>query len=178
MRGFTRCQGIGTGWGIDGPRPALDKPDAGRFARSHARVIVGAWLIGGRSQERWSRRRTGRRCSDAGGRGAGRAHDLRDAAGPADRRRADARFHIELAVAAQSVRLTRLAVRLQAELGPLLWLPAPYAPDQERLAEQHREILVAVVAGDAAGARAAAEAHTVACVHHLVRGHLQLADGG
>ncbi|MFE7530657.1 FadR/GntR family transcriptional regulator [Kitasatospora sp. NPDC057542] len=105
-------------------------------------------------------------------------HDLRDAAGPAEQRRADARFHIELAVAAQSVRLTQLAVRLQAELGPLLWLPAPHGPDQERFAEQHREILVAVLAGDAAGARAAAEAHAVACVHHLVRRHLELADDG
>nr|BFD94855.1 FCD domain-containing protein [Kitasatospora sp. Xyl93] len=105
-------------------------------------------------------------------------HDLRDAAGPAEQRRADARFHIELAAAAQSVRLTQLAVRLQAELGPLLWLPAPYGPDQSGLAEQHREILVAVLAGDAAGARTAAEAHTVACVHHLVRRHLELADGG
>ncbi|MFB7617496.1 FadR/GntR family transcriptional regulator [Kitasatospora sp. NPDC056181] len=101
---------------------------------------------------------------------------LRDARTPAELRRADARFHIELAVAAQSVRLTQLAVRLQAELGPLLWLPAPYAPDQERFADQHREILVAVVAGDGPGARAAAEAHTVACVHHLVRGHLELTD--
>ncbi|MFD4655736.1 FadR/GntR family transcriptional regulator [Kitasatospora sp. NPDC058444] len=105
-------------------------------------------------------------------------HDLRDAAGPAEQRRADARFHIELAVAAQSARLTQLAVRLQAELGPLLWLPAPYGPDQERFAEQHREILVAVLAGDAACARAAAEAHAVACVHHLVRRHLELADDG
>ncbi|MER7582890.1 FCD domain-containing protein [Kitasatospora sp. NPDC097691] len=103
-------------------------------------------------------------------------HELRDAAGPAEQRRADARFHIELTVAAQSVRLTQLAVRLQAELGPLLWLPAPYGADQERLAEQHREILVAVLAGDAVGARAAAEAHVVGCVHHLVRGHLELAD--
>ncbi|MFE6053789.1 FadR/GntR family transcriptional regulator [Kitasatospora sp. NPDC056446] len=105
-------------------------------------------------------------------------HELRDAAGPAEQCRADARFHIELAVAAQSVRLTQLAVRLQAELGPLLWLPAPYGPDQKRFAEQHREILVAVLAGDAAAARAAAETHAVACVHHLVRGHLELADDG
>ncbi|GHF55518.1 GntR family transcriptional regulator [Kitasatospora xanthocidica] len=105
-------------------------------------------------------------------------HELREATGPAERCRADARFHIELAVAAQSVRLTRLAVRLQAELGPLLWLPAPYGPDQERFAEQHQEILVAVLAGDAAGARVAAETHAVAGVHQLVRGHLELAEVG
>ncbi|MFE2727034.1 FadR/GntR family transcriptional regulator [Kitasatospora sp. NPDC059327] len=101
---------------------------------------------------------------------------LREAATPAERRRADTRFHLELAVAAQSSRLTRLAVRLQAELAPVLWLPAPYAPDRERLVEEHREILVAVVAGDGPGARAAAEAHTVACVRHLVRGRLRLGD--
>ncbi|MFF2149193.1 FadR/GntR family transcriptional regulator [Kitasatospora sp. NPDC058190] len=116
--------------------------------------------------------------ADLGPRLARLVQELRGAAGPADQRRADARFHIELAVAARSVRLTRLAVRLQAELGPLLWLPAPYGPDQEQFAEQHREILVAVLAGDAVGARAAAETHAVACVHHLVRGQQRLAEDG
>ncbi|MEU9247268.1 FCD domain-containing protein [Streptomyces sp. NPDC048385] len=101
---------------------------------------------------------------------------LRKADSPAERRKADARFHIEVAVASQSVRLTRLEVRLQAELGPLLWLPDLDAPDVSGWADQHHEILVSIAAGDASAARRLAEKHTVAGAHHLVRTHLRLTD--
>lgn len=40
-----------------------------------------------------------------------------------DRIRADSRFHIEVAVASQSARLTRLEANLQAEVSGLVWLP-------------------------------------------------------
>jgi GntR family transcriptional regulator, transcriptional repressor for pyruvate dehydrogenase complex len=101
---------------------------------------------------------------------------LRKAESPAERRKADVRFHIEVAVASQSVRLTQLEVRMQAELGPLLWLPGAAAPDASAFADQHREILVAIAAGDAAAARRLAEEHTVAGAHQLVRAHLMLTD--
>lgn len=102
---------------------------------------------------------------------------LRRAESSAERRKADARFHIEVAIASQSVRLTRLEVRLQAELGPLLWLPGnDAAPDVPAVADQHHEILVAIAAGDASAARRLAEKHTVSSAHHLVRTHLRLTD--
>lgn len=101
---------------------------------------------------------------------------LRKAESAAERRKADARFHIEVAVATQSVRLTRLEVRLQTELGPLLWLPGGDGPDASAFADQHHEILVAIVAGDAAQARRLAEEHTIAGSRHLVRTHLRLTD--
>ncbi|WP_405647716.1 FadR/GntR family transcriptional regulator [Streptomyces uncialis] len=99
---------------------------------------------------------------------------LREAKTPAERRKADTRFHIEVAVASQSVRLTRREVALQAELGPLTWLPGEWAPDPGRVADEHHGILVAVVAGDAAAARGLAEEHAIAGAHHLVRNHLRL----
>jgi DNA-binding FadR family transcriptional regulator len=71
------------------------------------------------------------------------------------RRRAESRFHVELAAAAQSPRLTRAVIGMQAEIGPLLW-PSRGAAD---VVARHRGILDAVVAGDGAGARGLAVAH-------------------
>src|SRR3984957_17203571 len=50
-------------------------------------------------------------------------HQLSGAASRGPRTRADSRFHIEVAIASQSERLTRLEVELQTQLGELLWLP-------------------------------------------------------
>jgi GntR family transcriptional repressor for pyruvate dehydrogenase complex len=56
---------------------------------------------------------------------------LSGAASLGSRVRADSRFHIEVAIASQSERLTRLEVGLQTQLGELLWLP----PDTEEGSE-------------------------------------------
>src|ERR1700722_1537356 len=56
---------------------------------------------------------------------------LSGAASLGSRIRADSRFHIEVAIASQSERLTRLEVGLQTQLGELLWLP----PDMEEGSE-------------------------------------------
>jgi DNA-binding FadR family transcriptional regulator len=101
---------------------------------------------------------------------------LRVSATPVERQRADARFHIEIAAASQSVRLTQLEVRLQAELGPLLWLAEAQAPDPGAVADEHQAILDAIAAGDAPHARSLAQEHTASCVHHLIRTHLKLTD--
>src|SRR5262249_34856235 len=64
------------------------------------------------------------------------AERLRGAAALTDRRRADARLHIEIAATAQSPRLTREEMDLWSEIGDLVWLPmegadvAPAARDQ------------------------------------------------
>jgi GntR family transcriptional repressor for pyruvate dehydrogenase complex len=51
------------------------------------------------------------------------ADQLATASSLASRIRADSRFHIEVAIASQSERLTRLEVSLQTQLAELLWLP-------------------------------------------------------
>lgn len=94
---------------------------------------------------------------------------------PGDRRRADGRFHIEVAAAAQSSRLTRQEIALQAEIGELLWMPSGEAvPHQEAVAE-HRDILEAIAAGDGQLARARTERHIGRGIERLIGFHLRLA---
>ena len=88
--------------------------------------------------------------------------------------RADSRFHIELAIAAQSERLTRLEVRIQAEVGGLLWLPVGEPMDTEALVAEHHEIAMAVAAEDVDEARRLTEAHVRSNLHRLTASHLEL----
>jgi len=99
--------------------------------------------------------------------------------------RADSRFHIEVAIAAQSERLTRLEVALQTDLAELLWLPpetetaAPAAPvktgavdvvrplDPVAVAAEHAAITAAIAARDGDAARLLAERHVQRNLHHL-----------
>ena len=83
---------------------------------------------------------------------------LQEATTRSELRRADARFHIEVAVAAQSVRLTHAEMRLQAEIGELLWIAMNETQKNTAVAE-HRAILQAVTAGEANLASALTEAH-------------------
>lgn len=90
------------------------------------------------------------------------------------RRRADARFHIEVAVAAQSVRLTHAEMQLQAELGELLWVSAPGFPAAEAIGEEHRAIVTAIVARDSERAGWLAETHVMRGVRRLINLRLAL----
>jgi hypothetical protein len=51
----------------------------------------------------------------------------------------------------------------QVSLGPLLWLPGGDGPDASAFADQHHEILVAIMAGDAAEARRLASEQYAYC---------------
>lgn len=87
------------------------------------------------------------------------------------RRRADAHFHIEIAVASQSVRLSNAEMRLQAELGELLWLDAGN-DEAAAVQQEHRAILAALVAGDAERAGALVEAHVSRGIRRLLERRL------
>ena len=87
------------------------------------------------------------------------AEALVAAGGPGARRRAEGQFHLELAAAAQSPRLTREEIALQAEAAPLLWLPHLDGAAAREAADRHGELCAAIAAGDAARARDRAEAH-------------------
>lgn len=80
------------------------------------------------------------------------------AASAGARARMYGRFHVELAAAAQSARLTREQVALQAEIGALLCLVLGDDADafREEVAERHRSVICAVQDGahDSAGALA------------------------
>ena len=74
-------------------------------------------------------------------------------------------FHLELAAAAQSARLTREEMALQREIGPVLWLAdveasaAGLSAQEEQSAHRHEAIVAAVASGDPDAARREAEDH-------------------
>lgn len=82
----------------------------------------------------------------------------------AGRWRAEGNFHLELAAAAQSARLTREEMALQSEVGMLLWLSHAQAGAGNggrgaEPADRHTEMVDCIATGDADGARHAAETH-------------------
>lgn len=98
---------------------------------------------------------------------------LQDATARSELRRADARFHIEVAVAAQSVRLTHAEMRLQAEIGELHWICTDDTQKNTAIAE-HRAILQAVIAGESNLASALTEAHIKEGIKRLMDLRFQL----
>jgi DNA-binding FadR family transcriptional regulator len=98
---------------------------------------------------------------------------LQEATTRSELRRADARFHIEIAVAAQSVRLTHAEVRLQSEVGELHWISTNDAQKNTAIAE-HRAILQAVMAGESNLASALTEAHVKEGIKRLMDLRFQL----
>ena len=99
---------------------------------------------------------------------------LGEAATRTERRRADARFHIEIAVAAQSVRLTHAEMSLQAEIGELMWIPGEGAITPEAVQSEHRAIAEAIMANDPNLAGALAEAHVTRGIKRLIDLRLDL----
>lgn len=93
---------------------------------------------------------------------------LPTAATRTERRHADARFHIEIAVAAQSVRLTHAEMSLQAEMGELLWIPGEGSITTQMAQAEHQAIADAITAGDSNLAGALAEAHVARSIKRLI----------
>ena len=111
--------------------------------------------------------------------GSGAAEDRREGtavaelrrAGAAAKARAERQFHLEVAAAAQSPRLTHQEIQLQGEQGGLLWLP----PSANAHAE-HRAITEAIAHQDGELARKLTEEHILEAVDRLVDMHLELLD--
>ena len=98
------------------------------------------------------------------------------AAALTDRRRADARLHIEIAATAQSPRLTREEMDLWSEIGDLVWLPmegAGVAP----AARDHDQLIDAIEAHAPGRAREIAERHVAAETDRLLDLRLSLHHG-
>ncbi|MET7390303.1 GntR family transcriptional regulator [Streptomyces sp. NPDC005534] len=83
--------------------------------------------------------------------------ELSSAEDAAARGRLYGRFHVELAAAAQSARLTREQVALQTEVGALMCLVLGDDEYREEVADRHRSVISAVQDGAHDSARALAE---------------------
>jgi DNA-binding FadR family transcriptional regulator len=104
--------------------------------------------------------------------------ELASAEGIGARHRADARFHIEVAAAAQSVRLTKVETELQAEVGDLLWLPLLDESAYHQTAVNQHELIATAIRRrheDAAWSRA--EEHARGEIARLIELHLHLTEG-
>lgn len=99
--------------------------------------------------------------------------DIRAAVGP-EAARAERLFHLEVAAAAQSSRLTVEEVQLQSELGGLLWLPAGDHGAQDAIHADHTAITKAISEGDGELARRLTEEHVLDAIDRLGELHLSL----
>jgi GntR family transcriptional regulator, transcriptional repressor for pyruvate dehydrogenase complex len=99
---------------------------------------------------------------------------LRSASTLTQRRRADARIHIEIAAMAQSPRLTREEMDLWSEVGDLVWLPV--TGDQvHAVTGEHEALADAIESQRPEHARHLAEQHVLAETERLLSLRLELA---
>jgi DNA-binding FadR family transcriptional regulator len=99
---------------------------------------------------------------------------LRGAGTLTERRRADARIHIEIAAVAQSPRLTREEMDLWSELGDLIWLPVTEA-EVGTVGAEHDALVAAIESQQPEAARQLAEQHVLADTERLLTLRLRLA---
>lgn len=99
--------------------------------------------------------------------------DLRGTTG-AEASRAERHFHLEVAAAAQSARLTHQEVQLQSELGALLWLHT--GDHAETARAEHRAITDAIADADGERARRLTEEHILVAIDRLAELHLGLLE--
>lgn len=88
--------------------------------------------------------------------------------------RAERMFHLEVAAAAQSSRLTVEELRLQSEFGSLLWLPASLPGAQEAIHSEHTAITEAIADGNGDLARRLTEDHVLDTIDRLSELHLSI----
>jgi DNA-binding FadR family transcriptional regulator len=88
--------------------------------------------------------------------------------------RLDGRLHLEVAAASQSGRLTREEIRLQAEIGPLVWAVHDLPDRRGGVDAEHAALVDAIGAADCARARDVAESHVSNAVERLIERRLAL----
>ncbi|MBP2328189.1 DNA-binding FadR family transcriptional regulator [Kibdelosporangium banguiense] len=93
-------------------------------------------------------------------------------------RRAEGRYYIEVAAAAQSVRLTMQEMELHLELGQLPWPPAQEPGMLESIVAGHRAVVDAIADGDVARARRLAGEHIDRRTRWQIELHLRRAMAG
>ena len=93
---------------------------------------------------------------------------------PAACSRADSRFHIEIAVLAQSERLMRSEIRLQSETVELLWSAQSVDRDRMRAMSEHVAIAEALRAEDVERAESLAVEHVHRNIYRMIEAKMTL----
>lgn len=93
---------------------------------------------------------------------------------PQVRAPADSRFHIELAVSAQSPRLVNAEIRLQEETVQQIWAPLAAALDPEAATAEHLELVRAVAQDQPERAQKLVLEHIKRNIFHLIDTKLSL----
>jgi DNA-binding FadR family transcriptional regulator len=110
-----------------------------------------------------------------------RLHDsvarLGSATDAVEHRRIEGRLFIDVAAIAQSVRLTRLEIDLQAELGQLLWGTDLSRADQELATHRHERVVQAIADRRGDAARQLTEEHIASTTSRLIALHVRLTRG-
>jgi GntR family transcriptional regulator, transcriptional repressor for pyruvate dehydrogenase complex len=101
---------------------------------------------------------------------------VRRATDPGGSRRAESQFHLEVAAATQSARMTSEELRSQADFGPLLWLSMATEDGRQRSEADHAGIVDAIAAGDAARARVLTDDHVGRAIEAVIRMRLEVRD--
>nr|WP_068800454.1 FCD domain-containing protein [Pseudonocardia sp. HH130630-07] len=99
---------------------------------------------------------------------------LARAEGGTARRRIESRYLIDVAAAAQSVRLTMQEIEVQFELGQVLWGAGPAEADPAATVQGHRRVVEAIARRDGGLARALTEEHVAVVTARLVDAHVRL----
>ncbi|MDR6640239.1 FCD domain-containing protein [Paenarthrobacter nitroguajacolicus] len=102
------------------------------------------------------------------------ARALGDAASPEVRAAADSRFHIQLALAARSPRLTNAEIRLQQETVQQLWTPLAVPFDPATATAEHLGLVRAIAQDQPGTAQALVQEHIRRNVFHLIDTKLTL----
>jgi DNA-binding FadR family transcriptional regulator len=99
---------------------------------------------------------------------------LGDATTRGQRMKADSRFHVQIAIATRSERLTRRQVALQADTVSMLWTSHLMETEFAQIVAEHHDIATAIAEEDPERARAHAERHARGDLRRLTRVHLIL----
>lgn len=99
---------------------------------------------------------------------------LAAADGPLACARADCRFRIEVAVAAQSRRLTLAEMRLQDESAEMVWAPLATPYDRDSVVREHTSLVEALRARDSTLAEGIVRSSVRRTVYHLIDTKLTL----
>ncbi|MBS0232091.1 MAG: FadR family transcriptional regulator [Proteobacteria bacterium] len=106
----------------------------------------------------------------------GAALAVKTSATPPEAARADLWFHMEVAAATRSAKLTKAELEIQTTVAPLLWLPGAETQTQDTAASDHRELVDAIAALDGTAARQIAERHISTALNQLIQFRMELLD--